>query len=192
MFSTIPSSSRNSFMALNNVYFWTATINKWYALLAPDVFKEVIISSLRNLTEREKIEVFGFVIMPNHIHLIWRILDMNGKETPQGSLLKYTAHQFKKMILEQTGADGLSPYAVQAANKSFEFWQRDSLAIKLFNRQIAFQKLDYTHRNPLSKRWELADVPEAYRFSSARYYATGVDDFGFLKNLNDVFLLSQF
>jgi putative transposase len=36
--------------------------------------------------------------MPNHIHLIWRTFALNGKETAQGSFLKFTAHEFKKML----------------------------------------------------------------------------------------------
>ena len=45
-------------------------------------------------------EVFGyaFVIMPNHIHLIWNMLDLNGKESPAGSFAKFTAHQFQKYL----------------------------------------------------------------------------------------------
>ena len=39
--------------------------------------------------------------MPNHIHLIWRTKDLNGKETAQGSFLKHTAHQFMKTILKE-------------------------------------------------------------------------------------------
>jgi len=34
--------------------------------------------------------------MPNHLHLIWKQNNMNGKETPQGSFLKYTAPEFLK------------------------------------------------------------------------------------------------
>ena len=51
----------------------------------------------------ERLMFFGFVIMPNHMHLIWRIKELNGKETPQGSLLKFTAHRFKKMLIEDGG-----------------------------------------------------------------------------------------
>ncbi len=36
--------------------------------------------------------------MPNHIHLIWKQLNNNGKEMPQGSFLKYTAHEFLKKL----------------------------------------------------------------------------------------------
>ncbi len=96
---------RKLYIELGEIYFWTATINKWQTLLENDDFKEVIIDSLTHLSNKGKIDVFAFVIMPNHIHLIWRINQNNGKETPQGSLLKHTAHAFKKILLESR-----SPY----------------------------------------------------------------------------------
>ena len=80
-----------------------------------DEYKDVIKSSPEYLSNAGKIDVFAFVILPNHIHLIWRINEMNGKETPQGSFLKYTAHQFKKM-LNNEGSGKLLYYKVNAAN----------------------------------------------------------------------------
>ena len=177
-------------MEMNSIYFWTATINDWQRLLHPNEYKDELVYSLRTLSDRGLIDVFGFVIMPNHVHLIWRMLELNGKESPQGSFLKFTAHQFKKLLVADGGRAALQSYEVEAPNKSYEFWQRDPLAIKLFTRVVAFQKLIYMHRNPLAERWQLAATEEAYKYSSANYYATGVDEFGFLKNLNDAFLWS--
>lgn len=85
-------------MEIGEVFFWTATINNWNHLLKEERFKEIIINSLRTLSGRGIIDVFSFVIMPNHIHLIWRTNQLNGKETAQGSFLKFTAHEFKKML----------------------------------------------------------------------------------------------
>jgi putative transposase len=129
---------RKSYVEIGEIYFWTATINQWKHLLAEDKFKEVVINSLKYLSETGKIDVFAFVIMPNHIHLIWRINEMNGKETVQGSFLKYTAHKFKK-ILRVDFPDFLQQFAVTARNKDYEFWQRDSLAIHLYTKAVAFQ-----------------------------------------------------
>ncbi len=58
--------------------------------------------------------------MPNHIHLIWRIKELNGKETARGSFLKYTAHEFKKMLQKEVGKK-LALYAIDAHNKKHEF-----------------------------------------------------------------------
>jgi putative transposase len=123
---------------------------------------------LRYLSERGKIDVFAFVIMPNHIHLIWRINELNGKETAQGSLLKFTAHAFKK-VLRSESPDNLPMYAVAASNKQYEFWQRDSLAIPLYTKAVALQKLTYIHNNPVAPHWQPAHTFIDYPYSSVKY-----------------------
>jgi len=177
---------RKSYIEIGEIFFWTATINNWQRLLMKEDYKKVILNSLRYLSDLGKIDVFGFVIMPNHVHLIWRINEMNGKETSQGSFLKYTAHEFKK-ILKTDKDNSLASYAVDAHNKGHEFWKRDSLAVHLFSKEIAYQKLDYIHYNPCAEYWQLAKEPADYLFSSAKYYETGVNDFAFLKDMRNEF-----
>ncbi|MEO7045292.1 MAG: hypothetical protein ABI091_08260 [Ferruginibacter sp.] len=55
------------------------------------------------------------------------------------------------------------------------------------SREVARQKLDYIHRNPVSGKWTLAKDDVSYFYSSARFYEYGIDQFGFLKNLYNVF-----
>lgn len=171
---------RKSFTATNKIYFWTATIHKWYPLLQDDAEKDMITSSLKTLTDKRLVTIFAFVIMPNHIHLIWRFNAMNGKESAKGSFMKFTAHELKKK-LSQGGA--LEMYKVKAANKLFEFWQRDSLGIEIWSREVARQKLDYIHGNPVSRKWLLAKDDLSYHYSSAKFYEYNIDEFGFLNNL---------
>lgn len=124
---------RKSSIELNKIYFWTATIRNWCHLLEEDSYKEIIIQSIENLSNRNLIDIFGFVIMPNHIHLIWMMKQFNGKELPSASLLKFTAHQFKKMLNPKE----LAKFQVNASNKKFEFWQRDPLAVELYSPDVA-------------------------------------------------------
>ena len=172
-------------MNIGEIYFWTATINNWQRLLRSDSFKDLIVGTLDHLTRLNLIDVFGFVIMPNHMHLIWRILGLNGKESPQGSLLKFTAHQFLKRI--RNDPQKLALYEVDRLNKKHEFWQREPLAVHLYSKKVAFQKLDYVHVNPVSKHWSLAKKPADYKYSSAKFYESGVKDFDFLKDLRKEF-----
>jgi putative transposase len=175
---------RKSQTTLGGIYFWTATIHKWHSLLQSDVNKQVIIDSLKKLSDDKLITIYGFVIMPNHIHLIWQQNELNGKETPKGSLLKYTAHIF----LKQLKAQGKSyMYQVAFANKKHEIWQRDSLGIAIYSKHVGRQKLDYIHNNPVNGKWQLAKDDLSYHFSSSRFYETGIDEFGFINNLFQVF-----
>jgi len=178
--------TRKSYIEIGKIYFWTATINNWQKLLAKYETKQIIIDCLAYLSKQGKITVYAFVIMPNHLHFIWRTNELNGKETAQGSFLKFTAHAFKKYLLKNN-PELLASFAVTAHNKDYEFWQRDSLAFELTRKETALQKLDYIHNNPLAEHWLLADDPIRYYYSSAKYYETGDDDFGFLTHLMDQF-----
>ena len=53
--------------------FFTATILEWQKLLKPHKYKQIILDSLKYLVEQKKVKVYAFVIMPNHIHLLWKI-----------------------------------------------------------------------------------------------------------------------
>lgn len=178
--------NRKSHIEMGNLYFWTATINGWKHLLHSDAMKLEIIQSLQWLAQKKLVAVYAYVIMPNHLHFIWAIKDSNGKESPHGSLLKYTAHRFRS-LLYATDKETLKKYEVAANNKRHEFWQRDSLAVKIFTRDFLLQKITYIHNNPVAKNWQLAGHPAEYRFSSASYYETGGDEFGILTHISEVY-----
>ncbi|HRN92500.1 MAG TPA: hypothetical protein PLS87_08765 [Ferruginibacter sp.] len=77
---------RKNYIEVGEIYFWTATIHQWQRLLSKDEFIQIVLNSLIYLSESGKVDVFAFVIMPNHIHIIWRIKELNGKETVQASI----------------------------------------------------------------------------------------------------------
>ncbi len=171
-------------MDYNYPYFYTDTIFGFAHLLKNDHLKMVIIKSLQYLVQQNLVEVYGYVIMPNHIHLIWRILKMNGKESPVASFTKFTAHQFKKHLLAES-PDLLEMYKSDKEDRNYQFWKRDPLAILLSADEILLQKLDYIHDNPIKEKWKLSDYPENYEWSSANFYQTGIDKFDILTHFRD-------
>jgi putative transposase len=89
--------------------------------------------------------------------------------------------------LQAASPAGLAKYAVAASNKEYEFWQRDSLAIPLYTRAVAFQKLTCIHNNPVAPLWQLAADFIKYPYSSAKYYECNEKNFDFLKDLTAEF-----
>jgi putative transposase len=117
---------RNSYTELNEVYFWTITCKDWILLLANDDYKRIVLDSLKWLHEKELVKIYGFVIMPNHIHLIWNQLKMNGNEFPKNSFEKFTAHSFrKKLIIENENM--LQQFAVSASDRGYNFLAERSI-----------------------------------------------------------------
>ena len=144
-------SQRNSRMDLNQVYFWTNTVKDWNKVLMDDKYKQIILDSLGFLKNKNQITIYGFVIIPNHIHLIWKLKNKNGKELPHASFNKFTAHEIID-DLKENDLQKLHLFEVNEQERETRIWQRDALAILMDSRQKLEQKLDYTHNNPLSER----------------------------------------
>lgn len=159
--------------------FFTATILEWKYLLQEDEFKDIIIKSLQFLHAEKSVVIYAFVVMPNHIHMIWQTQDGFKKEKNQMRFLKYTAQQIKYKLKDRND-ETLENYRVDAKDREYQFWERNSLGIDLWTEKVFIQKLDYIHNNPVQPKWKLAIYPEDYKYSSAKFYHTGVDDFGFL------------
>ena len=171
---------RNSRMELGEVYFWTTTIKDWKHLLKPDKYKTLICDCLKELVDKELIKVYAFVIMDNHIHLIWEMLKKNGKEMPHASFNKKTGHHLLVKDLKENHIKVLPYFRVDEKEREYRIWQRDPLAVLMDNKAKLIQKLEYIHMNPLHERWNLADRPENYYWSSAKFYEDETNDFGIL------------
>ena len=178
--------TRNSIMTMNEVYFWTDTILDWKKLLGQEKYKKKIIQEWQQLVIKRKIIIYAFVIMPNHLHVVWELLEKNGKEMPHASFNKATAHDILK-DLKENHQKVLPYFEVNEKERKYRIWQRDPLAILMNNTQKVEQKINYLHNNPLHERWNLCDRPENYKWSSARFYELGIDDFGFLTHYKERF-----
>ena len=160
-------------------HFFTATIFQCGNLLTDNRMKEIIVSSLRFLVKDGRIKVYGFVLMPNHVHIIWQIQDKYEKLKVQQSFLKYTAQQMKFLLLQNDEKE-LETYKVKACDREYQFWKRNPVSIELWSRPVFLQKLNYVHNNPTTPRWKLCHFPEEYKYLSACFYETGKNDFDFL------------
>ena len=81
----------------------------------------------------------------------------------------------------------LTNYAVAATDRQYNIWLRDPLAIRVFSREMAAQKLDYMHLNPMQPHWLLCSSPADYRFSSAKFCKQNMDGFRILTYFGEVF-----
>lgn len=157
--------------------FFTATVQKWKHLLKEEKYKNIIVDDCRFLVEGEKVTINGFVILSNHLHIIWQSKGNSSIQKVQNSFIKHTSKEFKK----QLEIDGnLKDYEVNAIDRKYNFWKRDSLGIELFTTAVFNQKLNYIHYNPVKAG--ICNLPEEYYFSSALFYEKGTDHFGFLEH----------
>ena len=140
-------------------------------MLKNDDNKLVVISSLQWLVQNRLVDIYGYVIMPNHIHLLWQQLKMNGKEFPKNSFEKFTAKSLVTKMKQQNDPE-LKKYEVRAS---------------ILSKEMAEEKLDYVHYNPLQSHWNLCKITDEYRSSSAAFYLTGRDEFNLATNIMNAF-----
>ncbi len=158
-------------------HYFTATILDWKHLLKPDKYKDVIIKSLQFLVKEKRVELNAFAIMSNHIHLIWQIQHGHKRENVQRDFLKYTSQSIIR-DLEINHQQALEVFKVDAKDRKYQIWQRNPLSIDLWTQEVFIQKMEYIHNNPVTAG--ICIYPEQYKYSSAKFYETGEDKFGFL------------
>ncbi|PWK78675.1 hypothetical protein LX99_01123 [Mucilaginibacter oryzae] len=148
------------------IEFFTATCLNWQPLLHSDKYKNIVIDSLNFLVKNNRIWLYGYVIMPNHIHILWcKQPDWLNKNVQQ-HFSKFTAQQLKFSMINDSRS--LENYKSSQNDREYQFWERRPYKATMYNRIVLEQKLDYIHNNPVKA--ELCQLPEEYLHSSASYY----------------------
>ena len=60
----------------SSIEFFTVTCLNWQNLLAREKHVEIVLSSLKFLVDENRIWLYGYVLMPNHLHILWRKQDL--------------------------------------------------------------------------------------------------------------------
>src|SRR5204863_8661035 len=124
-----------------------------------------------------RVIIYGFVIMVNHLHITWQMCAGIDRSYLQRDFLKFTA-QMMKRDLQRNHLLVLSQFLVNAKDREYQFWERNALSVDIWTEKVLKQKLKYIHENPV--RAGLCRFPEEYKYSSALFYKTGIDNWRFL------------
>jgi putative transposase len=150
----------------NGIEFFTATCRNWQPLLKPDTRKQIVLDSLKFLVTEKRIRLYGYVIMPNHVHFLWSRQAEWAEKNVQQHFSKFTAQQLKFSVLSDGG--DIIKYKSTQSDREYQFWERRPYKATMYNRTVFEEKLDYIHFNPVKAG--LCLLPEDYEFSSAGYY----------------------
>jgi hypothetical protein len=71
---------------------------------------------------------------------------------------------------------------VNKYDRIYQVWKRESLSIELFTEKVFMQKLEYIHNNAVAAG--LVSYAEEYKYSSAKFYLLGINEFDFLTHYN--------
>jgi len=160
-----------------NLYFITTTAVQRVHLFQRDVIKRIIADSLNYMRVQGWIHLHVFVIMPNHVHIIVRFL---GEHTLSDVMREFKKHTAKQIIRQYQAEDNqrvlafLEQMAADIQDQRYKVWEEGYDARDVFSSDFLRQKMEYSHNNPCQPHWQLAERPELYPWSSARYYLLGV------------------
>lgn len=169
----MPSSSWPVHVDPDHLYFITASASQRAHHFHRDVIKRILLDRLNTGRILGQYQLYAFVIMPNHIHMIIRCL---GEYSP-GDVVREYKKATSNLILRHLEAEGdhqtleVFTQAVEHPQKQhYAVWENEYQAKNIFSPDFLSQKLDYIHQNPVQSHWSLVDHPEKYIWSSACFY----------------------
>lgn len=154
------------------VYFITYTVVQWVDVLTRREYADIIVNSLKHCREHKGLEIFAWVIMSNHIHLIISCKEGYNLSDVLRDFKKYTATQIVQAI-EDNPRESRKSWLLWLLKQgeNISFWQKDNHAEEITTSAFYNTKLDYIHQNPV--RAGIVGKEEEYIYSSARMLYTG-------------------
>jgi putative transposase len=154
----------------NDLHVLTFSCYRRQALLENGARADLFLRILERVRRRYRLVVLGYVVMPEHVHLL--------VSEPQRNTLS-TAIQALKLgfIRSHTGAPIPASckrgerWGTQTGSSGQHFWQARFYDFNVWTEKKRIEKLRYIHRNPVTRG--LVDSPEKWRWSSFRFYRYG-------------------
>lgn len=160
----------------DSIWFITFTCYNWLPLFELTSSYDLVYNWLNLIKVKYGIHTCGFVIMPNHVHVLFCLSnhDIN-LNTVLGNGKRFMAYEIIKRL--QVGNAGtLAQLANACTDKEKAKGQIHKVFEPSFDAKPVYtdvflhQKLDYIHHNPVSGKWNLSVEYTDYSHSSAAFY----------------------
>jgi REP-associated tyrosine transposase len=156
-----------------DLHFLTFSCYRRQAFLTAGPRCELFLKILERVRRRYRLVILGYVVMPEHVHLL--------VSEPQRDTLSTTIQALKLGFVRslRTSDGALAPLPMSRNNgetwgtpvNPHRFWQARFYDFNVWTEQKRIEKLRYIHRNPVKRG--LVESPEDWRWSSFRWYLSG-------------------
>ena len=140
------------FQQTSNLHFITFSCYKRRPNLGTPVSRSTFEAALERVRQQYELGVYGYVVMPEHVHLL--------VSEPERGTLAQAVQSLKQGVARRL--------ALRAADS---FWLERYYDFNVWNHRKFVEKLRYIHRNPVGRG--LVERPEDWAWSSFRHYLTG-------------------
>ena len=156
-------------------YFLTFQVIDWVDIFTRQVYRDIIIDSLKYCRKAKGLRVWAYVIMSNHVHTILSCEGGNLSDVIR-DFKRHTATTILKTIenskIESRRDWILQRFEIAASrqkrNSQYQFWTHKNHAIILISEKFVRQKMGYIHRNPVKAGWVVH--AHDWLYSSERNY----------------------
>jgi putative transposase len=153
-----------------DLHFITFSCYERRALLGTVRARDLFLKILEQVRRRCLASVVGYVVMPEHVHLLL-------SEPRKGTLAKLlqvlkqrVSHAMRRRRRREVGGQLSLAFPVSSAGLR-RFWQRRYYDFNVYSAQKIREKLDYIHTNPVRRK--LVMHPKDWPWSSWAFYARG-------------------
>lgn len=162
-----------------SAYFLTFQVVGWADVFTRRAYRDIVLESFAYCRQHKGLELFAYVIMTNHVHLIARSSDQQLSNWVR-DFKKFTAKQLLTAIFQNSRESRkewlkmIFEYHAKFNKRSGElqFWTHENHAVELNQQYLIDTRINYIHQNPVRAGW--VDKPEDFVCSSARNFA-GLD-----------------
>ena len=151
-------------------HFLTCTVVNWLPIFGSRAVAQIILDSLQFLQEHDRLMLYAYIILENHLHLIASSPDLS-KEI--GDFKSFTARSIIDFFKERHARHILELLKESKKRHKqdsiYQLWQEGSHPELIQGEKMMRQKIEYIHNNPVKRGY--VDDPTHWRYSSARNYA---------------------
>ena len=147
-----------------HLHFITCSCYRREPLLDTPRRRDLLLTVLEQVRRRYQFVVVGYVIMPEHIHLL---IGEPQVKTPS-TVMQALKLGFARRVLAQTRRQRSPAQATLFDRIPQHIWQKRFYDFNVWTEHKRIEKLRYIHRNPVTRG--LVASPELWRWSSFRGY----------------------
>ncbi len=156
------------FYGADHLHFITCSCYRRLPLLRSARSRDCLLSVLEQTRKRYRFVVAGYVVMPEHIHLLLSEPEVGTPSIVMQVLKQRTA---RALLPKKKARDPRQGQLFGDGSARAPFWQTRFHDFNVWTEKKRVEKLRYMHRNPVKRG--LAKAPEDWRWSSYRFYLLG-------------------
>jgi putative transposase len=157
----------------SDLHFLTFSCYRRQPLFSDAVRRDLFLQILERVRRRYRLVVLGYVVMPEHVHLLL--------SEPQRATLSTAIQALKLGVVRTLEGGSIGPRSrkknetwgtpsVGGFKKPTHFWMARFYDFNVWTEKKRIEKLRYIHRNPVARG--LVASPNQWRWSSFRWYSS--------------------